>query len=113
MNNENISLQESDTVVLETIVHALTRPPQSTTLCLRRLESTRSELSNTVQLSKSYALVSSACAMRLERGTRHRVVGRHHIFNHPTISGHITVPHPKKDLGKGLVHKIMKQAGLK
>jgi predicted RNA binding protein YcfA (HicA-like mRNA interferase family) len=42
-----------------------------------------------------------------------RVVGSHHIFKHPTIPGHITVPHPKKDLGKGLVHKIRKQAGLK
>ena len=42
-----------------------------------------------------------------------RVVGSHHLFKHPTIPGHITVPHPKKDLGKGLVHKILKQAGLK
>ena len=36
-----------------------------------------------------------------------RVVGSHHTFRHPTI------PHPKKDLGKGLLHKIRKQAGLK
>lgn len=28
-------------------------------------------------------------------------------------SGHDTVPHPKKDLGKGLVLAILKQAGLK
>ncbi|MDP8984610.1 MAG: type II toxin-antitoxin system HicA family toxin [Pseudomonadota bacterium] len=42
-----------------------------------------------------------------------RVVGSHHIFKHPTIPGHISVPHPKKDLGKGLVHKLLKQAGLK
>jgi predicted RNA binding protein YcfA (HicA-like mRNA interferase family) len=42
-----------------------------------------------------------------------RVAGSHHIFRHPTIPGHLTVPHPKKDLGKGLVHKIRKQAGLK
>jgi predicted RNA binding protein YcfA (HicA-like mRNA interferase family) len=34
-----------------------------------------------------------------------RVAGSHHIFKHPTIPGHLTVPHPKKDLGKGLVHK--------
>jgi predicted RNA binding protein YcfA (HicA-like mRNA interferase family) len=39
-----------------------------------------------------------------------RVAGSHHIFKHPTIPGHLTVPHPKKDLGKGLVHKIRKQA---
>jgi predicted RNA binding protein YcfA (HicA-like mRNA interferase family) len=42
-----------------------------------------------------------------------RVVGSHHIFKHPTLPGHIAVPHPKKDLGKGLVHKLLKQAGLK
>jgi len=41
------------------------------------------------------------------------VKGSHHIFTHPGKSGHITVPHPKLDLGKGLVHKLLKQAGLK
>jgi predicted RNA binding protein YcfA (HicA-like mRNA interferase family) len=39
--------------------------------------------------------------------------GSHHIFQHPTKLGYITVPHPKKDLGVGLVQKLMKQAGLK
>ena len=39
--------------------------------------------------------------------------GSHHIFQHSTKPGHITVPHPKKDLGVGLVQKLMKQAGLK
>jgi len=42
-----------------------------------------------------------------------RVVGSHHIFKHPSLAGHVTVPHPKKDLGKGLVHKIRKAAGLR
>jgi predicted RNA binding protein YcfA (HicA-like mRNA interferase family) len=42
-----------------------------------------------------------------------RTVGSHHIFIHATRPGHVTVPHPKKDLGKGLVDKIRKQAGLK
>jgi predicted RNA binding protein YcfA (HicA-like mRNA interferase family) len=42
-----------------------------------------------------------------------RVAGSHHIFKHPTMAEHLTVPHPKKDLGKGLVHKIRKQARLK
>ncbi len=41
------------------------------------------------------------------------VRGSHHVFNHPTRAGHISVPHPKKDLGTGLVHKLLKQAGLK
>jgi len=40
------------------------------------------------------------------------VKGSHHVFSHPTKPGHISVPHPKKDLGVGLVHKLRKQAGL-
>ena len=39
--------------------------------------------------------------------------GSHHIFVHPDIAGNLSVPHPKKDLGTGLVHKLLKQAGLK
>jgi len=41
------------------------------------------------------------------------VRGRHHVFHHPSRPGHITVPHPKKDLGVGLVHKLLKQAGIR
>jgi predicted RNA binding protein YcfA (HicA-like mRNA interferase family) len=41
-----------------------------------------------------------------------RVRGSHHVFKHPAKSGHVTVPHPKKDLGKGLVSAIRKQAGI-
>ena len=39
--------------------------------------------------------------------------GSHHVFNHPRKAAHITVPHPKKDLGIGLVQKLLKQAGIK
>ena len=41
------------------------------------------------------------------------VKGSHHIYTHPEREGHITVSHPKKDLGIGLVNKLLKQAGLK
>ena len=41
------------------------------------------------------------------------VRGSHHVFQHPSKPGHITVPHPKKDLGTGLVHKLLKQAGIR
>ena len=40
------------------------------------------------------------------------VKGSHHIYVHPQIEWHISVPHPRKDLGKGLLNKLMKQAGL-
>lgn len=39
--------------------------------------------------------------------------GSHHVFVHPSKGGHLSVPHPKKDLGTGLVHKLLKQAGLR
>ena len=45
----------------------------------------------------------------LLRGVR----GSHHVFSLPQRGGHISVPHPKKDLGIGLAHKLLKQAGLK
>jgi len=41
-----------------------------------------------------------------------RVRGSHHVLKHPNRPGHIVVPHPKKDLGTGLVAAIRKQAGL-
>lgn len=39
--------------------------------------------------------------------------GSHHVFSHKTKSGHICVPHPRKDLGVGLVEKILKCADIK
>ncbi len=38
--------------------------------------------------------------------------GSHHQFKHPTKSGRVTVPHPKKDLPQGTVRNILRQAGL-
>nr|WP_298375157.1 type II toxin-antitoxin system HicA family toxin [uncultured Halomonas sp.] len=48
---------------------------------------------------------------------RHGVIvtpikGSHHHFRHPRKPGTVTVPHPKKDLKKGLIKGIRKQAGL-
>jgi predicted RNA binding protein YcfA (HicA-like mRNA interferase family) len=39
-----------------------------------------------------------------------RVAGSHHVFKHPTIKNTVILPHPKKDLGKGLVRNIYKDA---
>ncbi len=41
------------------------------------------------------------------------VRGSHHQFKHPSKTGRVTVPHPKKDLPKGTVNSILKQAGMK
>ena len=40
------------------------------------------------------------------------IKGSHHIYTHQYKSGHISVPHPKKDLGIGLVKNLLKLAGL-
>ncbi|UTA52955.1 type II toxin-antitoxin system HicA family toxin [Lysobacter soli] len=59
-------------------------------------------------------MTKSADVIRdLERAgwTLARVSGSHHIFTKPGKPP-ISVPHPKKGLGAGLVHKLRKQAGL-
>ena len=40
------------------------------------------------------------------------VKGSHHVYVHPDRPGHVTVPHPRKDLGTGLLHKLLKLTDL-
>jgi predicted RNA binding protein YcfA (HicA-like mRNA interferase family) len=40
-----------------------------------------------------------------------RISGDHHILQHPEFDHTIVVPHPKKDLPRGLVRRIYKDAG--
>lgn len=42
---------------------------------------------------------------------RVNVVGSHWQFKHPTKQGKVTIPHPRKDLTKGTLKSIYKQAG--
>ena len=42
-----------------------------------------------------------------------RVNGSHHIFVHPEFDRPIPVAHPKKDIPKGTLNAILRQAGLK
>jgi predicted RNA binding protein YcfA (HicA-like mRNA interferase family) len=37
--------------------------------------------------------------------------GSHHHYKHPNKPGKVTIPHPVKDLPKGTVRSIEKQAG--
>jgi predicted RNA binding protein YcfA (HicA-like mRNA interferase family) len=39
--------------------------------------------------------------------------GSHVQFKHPTRPGRVTVPHPKRDIPKGTLRSIEKQAGLR
>jgi len=41
-----------------------------------------------------------------------RIRGSHHVFRHRTRHGTVVVPHPRKDLGPGLVRAIRRAAGL-
>lgn len=41
-----------------------------------------------------------------------RVSGSHHTFKHPTVAAIVTVPHPRKDLGRGLVRQIERISGV-
>ena len=41
-----------------------------------------------------------------------RVKGSHHIFTHPTKGGHVTVPHPRKDMALPTLRSIERQCGL-
>jgi predicted RNA binding protein YcfA (HicA-like mRNA interferase family) len=52
---------------------------------------------------------------RLEREgwTLVRVTGSHHVFKGAVSGETLVVPHPKKDLGKGLARAIYKGAGCK
>ena len=52
---------------------------------------------------------------RLEREgwTLVRVTGSYHVFKSAVSGETLVVPHPKKDLGKGLVRAIYKAAGWK
>jgi predicted RNA binding protein YcfA (HicA-like mRNA interferase family) len=42
-----------------------------------------------------------------------RVTGSHHVFKSLVSDQTLVIPHPKKDLGKGLVRAIYKGAGWK
>jgi predicted RNA binding protein YcfA (HicA-like mRNA interferase family) len=52
---------------------------------------------------------------RLEREgwTLVRVTGSHHVFKKADSGDTLVVPHPKKDLGEGLVRAIYRGAGWK
>jgi len=58
---------------------------------------------------------SSALKKMLEKDGWYlvRTKGSHHHFKHSEKKGIVTLPHPKKDVPKGTVNSILKQAGLK
>ena len=59
-------------------------------------------------------MTSADLIRELQRAGWHldRINGSHHVFKHPNRPGHVVVPHPKKDLGRGLLKAIRSQAGI-
>lgn len=57
---------------------------------------------------------SAALIKRLRRDGwwLHSTKGDHHQFKHPTKSGRVTVPHPKKDIPVWVLRSIYRQAGM-
>jgi predicted RNA binding protein YcfA (HicA-like mRNA interferase family) len=51
-------------------------------------------------------------ALKRDGWTEVRVKGSHHHFKHPTKPGIVTVPHPKKDIPRGTLGSIERQAGV-
>jgi predicted RNA binding protein YcfA (HicA-like mRNA interferase family) len=48
--------------------------------------------------------------LQAEGWTLERVKGSHHVFKNPKTGSIIILPHPRKDLGIGLVRAIYRQA---
>ena len=61
-------------------------------------------------LTKSREIIQR---LKREGWIKTRVTGSHHVFKHPETGDTLVVPHPKKDLGKGLVRAIYRGAGWK
>ncbi|WP_263640396.1 type II toxin-antitoxin system HicA family toxin [Paucilactobacillus wasatchensis] len=51
--------------------------------------------------------------LRLHGWYNVRISGDHWHFKNDNIPGIVTVPHPRKDISKGTLNSIWKQAGLK
>jgi predicted RNA binding protein YcfA (HicA-like mRNA interferase family) len=51
------------------------------------------------------------CRLEAEGWVLVRIRGSHHVFRHPKTGKVIVLPHPRKDLGIGLVRAIYKEAG--
>jgi len=74
------------------------------------VESVYSVYSVYLTLMKSKELIS---LLLREGWTLRGVRGSHHVYVHPNQPGHISVPLGNKDLGIGLLEKLLKQSGLK
>lgn len=64
-------------------------------------------------MSKIYSSREVIQIIKNDGWVKVRITGSHHHFKHPIKMGIVTVPHPKQQIGKGLLNSILKQAQLK
>jgi predicted RNA binding protein YcfA (HicA-like mRNA interferase family) len=64
-------------------------------------------------MNKTYSSREVIQLLKADGWKEIRITGSHHHFKHRYKKGIVTVLHPKKELGKGLVNSIFKQAQLK
>ncbi len=50
--------------------------------------------------------------LKLNGWVLNRIKGSHHIFTHSEKGGHVTVPHPRKDMALPTLKSIERQSGL-
>lgn len=66
-----------------------------------------------INMSKSYSS-SELIAILVEDGwTLYGIEGSHHRFKHDKKRGKVTLKHPQKDVPKGTMRAVLKQAGLR
>jgi predicted RNA binding protein YcfA (HicA-like mRNA interferase family) len=65
------------------------------------------------QMSKIYSSREVVQLLTADGWREVRTTGSHCHFKHRQKTGIVTVPHPKKQIGKGLFNSILKQARLK
>lgn len=61
-------------------------------------------------MSKTYSSREIIRKLKEDGWIAVRITGSHHHFKHPTKIGIVTVPHPRKQIGKGLLNSISRQA---
>jgi predicted RNA binding protein YcfA (HicA-like mRNA interferase family) len=64
-------------------------------------------------MSKTYSSKEIIIMLKKEGWFQIRITGSHHHFKHEKKPGIVTIPHPRKEIGKGLFNSILKQADLK
>jgi predicted RNA binding protein YcfA (HicA-like mRNA interferase family) len=64
-------------------------------------------------MSKIYSSREVIQMLTLDDWYEVRTTGSHHHFKHAQKAGTVTIPHPRKQIGRGLLNSILKQAGLK